>query len=333
MRRVPSDRTRLALALLLAALLPGCATDASPPPAPAHRVLHVGVAPGVSLEVLDWGGTGPPVVFLAGIGDTGHSFDDFAPEFTDHWHVYAITRRGYGASSHPDTGYDVPTFAADVEAVLDSLALDTVTFVGHSFAGDEITRIAAEQPDRVTRLVYLDAGYDRVGELDVLREAAFPDDPAMTMADSASAEAVGDYLERLNGFRLNDDELHQWFVFDSTGRMVAKRSADTIWTRTILPAVDHPPFAEVRASALVIYAVPEDPADVLPWYPAADTAWQRRAEHAFTVWSGFRRRDRDSIPGLLSDARVVELPGASHYVFVSDRARVLGEMRQFLEGS
>ncbi len=322
----------LALAALSATILAGCHAE-TPPPPPTHRVLQVTVSSGVSLEVLDWGGTGTPLVFLAGIGDTGHSFDEFAPEFTDHWHVFAVTRRGYGASSHPATGYDVPTFASDIKAVLDSLHLDTVALVGHSFAGDEITRIAAEWPDRVSRLVYLDAAYDRVGELDVLHRAAFPDDPPMTPADSASMASVGDYLARLNGFRLNDDELRQWFVFDSTGRLSAKRTADTIWTRTILPAVGHPPFAEVHAPALVIYAVPEDPADVLPWYPRADTAWQRQAERAFTVWSEFRRRDRDSIPGLLAGSRVVELPGASHYVFISDRARVLDEMRRFLSGS
>jgi non-heme chloroperoxidase len=66
-----------------------------------HAVRFVEVEPGVKLEVLDWGGTGPPVVLLAGHGDTGHIFDDFAPALIDRFHVIAITRRGFGASSQP----------------------------------------------------------------------------------------------------------------------------------------------------------------------------------------------------------------------------------------
>lgn len=48
-----------------------------------HRVEFVTVGPGVRLEVLDWGGKGPPMLFLAGLDDTGHEFDDFAPKWTN----------------------------------------------------------------------------------------------------------------------------------------------------------------------------------------------------------------------------------------------------------
>ena len=62
-----------------------------------HAARFITVAPGVRLEVLDWGGSGPPVILLAGIGNTGHSFDEFAPGLSDAFHVYAVTRRGFGA--------------------------------------------------------------------------------------------------------------------------------------------------------------------------------------------------------------------------------------------
>ena len=55
----------------------------------------------VSLEVLDWGGSGRPLVLLAGLGNTAHIFDKFAPKLTATYHVYGITRRGFGASSAP----------------------------------------------------------------------------------------------------------------------------------------------------------------------------------------------------------------------------------------
>lgn len=70
-----------------------------------HRIQFVPVDDGVQLEVLDWGGTGRPVVLLAGLGYTAHVFDGFAEKLATSCHVYGITRRGYGASSRPTSGY------------------------------------------------------------------------------------------------------------------------------------------------------------------------------------------------------------------------------------
>jgi pimeloyl-ACP methyl ester carboxylesterase len=70
-------------------------TDPSP-----HHVQFVAVAPEVALEVLGLGRHGAALVFLSGLQDVAHGFDDFAPGFADQYHVIAITRRGYGASSH-----------------------------------------------------------------------------------------------------------------------------------------------------------------------------------------------------------------------------------------
>jgi non-heme chloroperoxidase len=71
-------------------------TDTSP-----HTVQMIQVEPDIKLEVLDWGGTGRPLVLLSGMGDTAHVFDKFAPKLTAKYHVYGITRRGFGASSKP----------------------------------------------------------------------------------------------------------------------------------------------------------------------------------------------------------------------------------------
>ena len=63
----------------------------------SHTTRFVTVDKDVRLEVLDWGGSGRPIVPLAGGGNTAHVFDDFAPKFRAHNHVYGITRRGFGA--------------------------------------------------------------------------------------------------------------------------------------------------------------------------------------------------------------------------------------------
>ena len=64
-----------------------------------HKIRMVKVAPGVELEVLDWGGKGRAMVLLTGLGDNAHVYDEFAFQFTDYFHVYGITRRGFLPSS------------------------------------------------------------------------------------------------------------------------------------------------------------------------------------------------------------------------------------------
>jgi non-heme chloroperoxidase len=70
-----------------------------------HRTRFIPVETKVKLEVLDWGGAGRSIVLLAGLGNTAHVFDDFAPKLTAAYHVYGITRRGFGVSSSPAFGY------------------------------------------------------------------------------------------------------------------------------------------------------------------------------------------------------------------------------------
>ena len=118
----------MAMALALAA-----AQDAPPfRDSSPHRTQFVTIAKDVRLEVLDWGGTGRPLVFLAGYL-TSHAYDDIAPKLTANAHVYGITRRGLGASSRPPTGYTARESAEDVLHVLDTLKLDKPILAGHSF--------------------------------------------------------------------------------------------------------------------------------------------------------------------------------------------------------
>ena len=95
---------------------------------------RVTVEEDVQLEVIDWGGSGQPIVLLAGYL-TAHAFDEFAPKLTTLGHVYGITRRGLGASSRPASGYTSQRHALDILRVLDALHIDKAVFAGHSFGG------------------------------------------------------------------------------------------------------------------------------------------------------------------------------------------------------
>ena len=104
-------------------------------------------------------GSGRPIVLLAGAGNTAHVFDEFAPRLASAGRVYGITRRGYGASSAPAAGYGVDRLGTDVLQVLDALALERPVLIGHSIAGQELSFLATNHPNRLAGVVYLDGGY------------------------------------------------------------------------------------------------------------------------------------------------------------------------------
>jgi len=116
---------------------------------------------GVKLHYLDWGGVGDPVVFLAGTGDNAYAFEEMAPRFVDRYRVIALTRRGFGRSDKPVSGYDVPTLSQDVLGALDELGIEKAHIICHSAGGDETTYIASKFPNRVLKIVYMDAAYNR----------------------------------------------------------------------------------------------------------------------------------------------------------------------------
>lgn len=97
-----------------------------PPDKSPHKSGFV-TANGIRLHYLDWGGTGGVLLLLTGYGDDAHVFDDFAPKFTDHFHVIALTRRGFGESDKPATGYDIATRVEDIRQFLDALKIGEVS--------------------------------------------------------------------------------------------------------------------------------------------------------------------------------------------------------------
>ena len=74
------------------------------------------------------------ILFLHGLGDTPHIFDDLAPRFTNRFRALGLARRGHGQSEKPETGYDTATVVEDIRQFLDVLKIERVILVGHSIA-------------------------------------------------------------------------------------------------------------------------------------------------------------------------------------------------------
>src|SRR5271154_2442104 len=78
-----------------------------------------------------WGGQGPVVILLHGFGDTGDMWAPLAGQLAKDHAVVVPDLRGMGLSSHPKSGFDKRTQAADIHAVLEALGYDHASVVGH----------------------------------------------------------------------------------------------------------------------------------------------------------------------------------------------------------
>jgi pimeloyl-ACP methyl ester carboxylesterase len=76
-----------------------------------------------------------------------------------HYHVFGVTRRGFGASTKPVSGYGADRLGDDVLAVIEALAIRKPVLAGHSLGGEELSSIGSRYPGKVAGLIYLDAAY------------------------------------------------------------------------------------------------------------------------------------------------------------------------------
>lgn len=301
-------------------------------------VRFITVAPGVKLEVKDWGGTGRPVVLLAGLGGTLHGFDKFAPRLTGKYHVYGITRRGYGASSAPDPAgdnYAADRLGDDVLSVLDQMKIQRPVLIGHSFAGEELSSIGSRFPDRVAGLVYLDAanryafspvhrGDFRIDTLELRRELTASLD-AISPAEARKA------IERLQEMlpQFQTDLTEEKTLWATVPDMSAKDYAEQVKERATSEgqiekaALDgERRYTEIKCPVLAIFALPHDHG--LPPGPRRDAmdAWEMKMFGPLA----------DSFEAGVPTARVVRIAHAKHAVFESNPTEVVSEISRFING-
>jgi pimeloyl-ACP methyl ester carboxylesterase len=292
------------------------------------RVTFIAVDTGVKLEVIDWGGSGRPVVLLAGNGQTAHSFDEFGPALARFYHVYGITRRGFGASSKPTGVYRNDRRADDVLAVIDSLGLKLPVVAGHSLGGEELSSIGSRRPERVAGLVYLDAAgalYDSTHSDFITNVAEL--EYHLTELRDAGGRGKAAVMDSLLSVIVQTDL--PFLERGLTGMQQAVRALPPVVNQPLMPppttgvarAIDdgRQRYAGVRSPVLAFFAVANPPAGV-----GSDSAVTRRwlAQNSETP-GRFARR--------LPNARVVILPNANHFVFRSNQSEVITEMRAFID--
>lgn len=126
---------------------------------------RIALSTGVSLDVAVAGDAGAPaMIFLHGFPESHRTWRHQLPEFAHDHHVIAPDQRGYVRSDKPAAvaDYAPDHIVADLIALADALGVDRFTLVGHDWGGAIAWMAALRHPDRIERLVILNAPHPLV---------------------------------------------------------------------------------------------------------------------------------------------------------------------------
>jgi non-heme chloroperoxidase len=297
------------VAATLLFLAPICHAQADPA---GYSVQLVSVARDIKLEVVDWGGTGRALVLVPGLGDTAHVFDHFALKLTPSYHVYGITPRGFGASSAPPPeprNYSSAQLGEDVVTIIDFLKLDRPVLAGHSIAGEVLSEIGTHHSDKISALIYIDAGYsyalydkahgdlvlDSIALRDKLNESHLGTLPR-------SPKQIDELLTQLGQV---EQELHQ--RKEDLSQVSAPHPIDNPASVAVLDGQQK--YTQIDVPVLAIFNVPHSPA--------------------------FRRTMEDQASAFevqVPHARIIRIPNADHYIFQSNEEDVVRDIGEFIAG-
>ncbi len=115
---------------------------------------------GLRFHYLDYGNAdAPPLILLHGLTSTAHSWDKFAGEMRDRFHIVALDQRGHGETEWA-SDYSIERMIEDVDAFARTLRLSRFALVGLSMGGRNAYAYAAQHPQTVERLAIIDIGPD-----------------------------------------------------------------------------------------------------------------------------------------------------------------------------
>ncbi len=325
-----------AVMLLLGAvayfLRPPGAADA-PPDEPwidrsPHTAAHV-VVNGIRIEYLDWGGTGEPMVLLAGSGLTAHIYDQLAPHFTSDFRVIGLTRRGTGASDKPADGYDLPTMVDDIRQALDSLGIRRCVLVGHSFGAQEAAAFAIAFPGRVSNVVYLDGAYEFSPHIIELNAQVFALTPQPSERESATFSGLLNwYRDNKPGWNVAcEADFRATRIMSADGISIGASTPDILFGSLLNSVTNSPPnFSKVTAPALAVFADHRFEGLLASLERSGNTKGALLVREALQLQRQQVERFRERV----KDANIVELADTDHMCFTQRQGQVVDAVREFL---
>lgn len=293
---------------------------------------------GIKLHYLDWGGDGDVLLFLAGMGCNAHIFDDLAPRFTDKFHALALTRRGHGESDHPEAGYDINTLTEDIRQFMDVLRIEKAILAGHSMANIEISHFNALYPDRILKLIFLDAAYDRHSALykEMVENSPWRKiQPPGLDADYYTEEDYFVAMKRAYpSFQLIWSEamaqqsLHE--IIKTPEGKIADRMSDSISkaltdTMTGYMLED----SKIKAPTLAFFSLSKGLSSISDDWMTEEQKTELRS-HVATRENAWTRESIEQFRQHVPHARIIEIPHGHHYCFIQQEGLIYEEMQSFL---
>lgn len=176
---------------------------------------RVALRDGLELACEDCG-EGPAVLFLHGWGTSRHVWEGQLADLAADFRIVTYDARGCGDSDRPVSGYTIAQSALDALAIADALGIERFSLVGSSLGGNAALEAAFLAPDRIDRLVTVDA-------------------PLHWFADGIDRKAVAAWLAQLRADRIGTIEamVPGWFVPSTSSLMHAWTAAQLLrsaWT-------------------------------------------------------------------------------------------------------
>ncbi len=257
--------------------------------------------PGITLHYATWGTPNPQraTLLIHGLTASHMEWARLAPVLAaEGHHVIAPDLRGRGRSSKPAQGYGVAFHAADLVAFCDAMKLDTVDIVGHSLGAVIGMYMAAVYPQRVRRLVMIDAGGN------------IPEDTAQGIA--ASVSRLGTAYPSLDAYLGLMSQLPM-FEWDEMWEAYFRYDADVHADGTVTSSV---PKAAIEEESLALGLTRSE---ALPDLVRAPTLLLRATVGLLGPDRGFvlPREEAERLQGIIPNCQLIEVEGTNHYTIVT----------------
>jgi pimeloyl-ACP methyl ester carboxylesterase len=286
----------------------------------------VQLADGMRLHYASAGQRGRPLlVFLHGFPEYWGAWEEILPAFAADGYAVAPDLRGYNRSSQPAelSAYRLRTVVLDLVELVTELGYERAVFVGHGWGGSLAWRLASVHPERVERLVVINAPHPKA----LARELSC--NPAQQVASRhvnwLRAEhmeehlAADDYARLKEWLRSMPRAGHAWLTPERLRRYVAA------WRHGLTGALNY-----YRASPLHPAVESSEATSAL----RLDAARFRVEVPTLVLWG---MRDESLVPEVLDglqdwvpDLRVERFAAATHWIVHEEPVRVTERIRAFL---
>ncbi len=277
---------------------------------------HVVRSGDVAIHVVDHGGDGAPLVTVHGTGLVARVWDVMVPHLAPQFRVLAVDRRGHGQSDKPATGYQLDELVPDYEAVVRALGLGRPAALGHSSGASSLGVAAGRRRELFSRVAMVDPiifpRIDRTQGPTLAKQLNLVERTAKRRGEWPTAAAMFDDLRTKPVFARWRPEALSAYV-----RHGARERDDGTVALQCSPALEASMyqhdgaidlFDEMARITVPVLVVRGAETDRLP---------RANAERAVSM---------------MRDARLIEMPGVTHFAPMEDPAGVARLVIPFLLG-